>query len=569
MPLVLKDRVKETSTTTGTGTFTLAGASTGFQSFSVIGNGNQTYYTITDGTDWEVGIGTYTSSGTTLSRDTILESSNAGSAVNWGAGSKDVFVTYPAEKSVNLDAAGDVNGYDIENSPIGATTPAAGTFTTLTANTTSEFGRSSANYWQAIGAATTLTPQFVTLGSDTNIPVTFRSKGTGAVNLAGGSRGVNISNGGTVTAITATGSGSGYTSIPSATVSAPTTAGGVQATADVLMFTSSATVVSGGTGYTNGDVLTIVGGSRIGGGVGTYTVTGVSGGVITSVSRTSGSGYSVLPSNPVSTTGGTGSGATLNLTWNVSGASITNAGSGYVEQPTITFSGGGGSFAAAYATVGSSVTVKSIHGAIAFTGPQNTLLNLADTGNTAQAYLNLQGSNSNTLNYANGSSTNVGHYFITKGTGQVSFTTNGSTTTEQLRVTHTASAVNYVQVTGAATGSGPFISVQGSDSNPNITLQSKGTGNVVLMDGGGNTGVRLLRAVASGDTFLDVRRDVGFVDLIAASSVTNGDIRLTPKGTGLVRFGTHTAIGSTTYSIDGYIEVKDSAGNIRKLAVLV
>jgi len=105
MALVLKDRVKETSTTTGTGTFTLAGAVTGFQSFSVVGNGNTTYYTITDGTNWEVGIGTYTSAGTTLSRDTILESSNAGSAVNWGAGSKDVFVTYPAERSLYVDGS--------------------------------------------------------------------------------------------------------------------------------------------------------------------------------------------------------------------------------------------------------------------------------------------------------------------------------------------------------------------------------------------------------------------------------------------------------------------------------
>jgi hypothetical protein len=100
MPLVVRDRVKETTTTTGTGTLTLAGAAAGFQSFSVIGNGNTTYYTITNGTDWEVGIGTYTSSGTTLSRDTILESSNSGSAVNWGSGSKDVFVTYPAERAI-------------------------------------------------------------------------------------------------------------------------------------------------------------------------------------------------------------------------------------------------------------------------------------------------------------------------------------------------------------------------------------------------------------------------------------------------------------------------------------
>jgi len=112
MALVVKDRVKETTTTTGTGTLTLLGAATGFQAFSVIGDGNTTYYTITNGTDWEVGIGTYTSSGTTLSRDTILESSNSGSAVNWGAGTKDVFVTYPAEKAVYFNAADQL---DVDN----------------------------------------------------------------------------------------------------------------------------------------------------------------------------------------------------------------------------------------------------------------------------------------------------------------------------------------------------------------------------------------------------------------------------------------------------------------------
>jgi hypothetical protein len=110
MALVLVDRTKETTTTTGTGTITLAGASTGFQSFAAVGNGNTTYYTIAgQGTsEWEVGIGTYTSSGTTLSRTTVLASSNSGSLVNFSAGTKDVFVTYPAVKSVNQDANGRV-----------------------------------------------------------------------------------------------------------------------------------------------------------------------------------------------------------------------------------------------------------------------------------------------------------------------------------------------------------------------------------------------------------------------------------------------------------------------------
>jgi hypothetical protein len=108
MAFVLADRVRETTTTTGTGTVTLLGAFTGFQSFSAIGNGNSTYYTIADqnGSNWEVGIGTYTSSGTTLSRTTVLSSSNSGSLVSFSAGTKDVFVTYPAEYSANATGGG-------------------------------------------------------------------------------------------------------------------------------------------------------------------------------------------------------------------------------------------------------------------------------------------------------------------------------------------------------------------------------------------------------------------------------------------------------------------------------
>ena len=123
MALVVKDRVQETTITVGTIALVLAGAVSGFQSFSVIGNGNTTYYAIVGGTEWEVGIGTYTLLGTTLSRDTILESSNGGTAVNFSAGTKNVFVTYPAEKGLYLDASGNA---------IALGTPASATLTNAT-----------------------------------------------------------------------------------------------------------------------------------------------------------------------------------------------------------------------------------------------------------------------------------------------------------------------------------------------------------------------------------------------------------------------------------------------------
>jgi len=125
MALVVKDRVQETSTTTGTGTFTLAGAVSGFQSFSAIGNANTTYYAIVGGSQWEVGLGTYTLSGTTLSRDTVLASST-GSKIDFAAGTKNVFVTYPADESVYQDSTNTAyapqfaasNGLNVNNGTI-------------------------------------------------------------------------------------------------------------------------------------------------------------------------------------------------------------------------------------------------------------------------------------------------------------------------------------------------------------------------------------------------------------------------------------------------------------------
>src|SRR5712672_3027314 len=96
-PSMMYDRVKESSTTTGTGAVTLLGAAPGSQSFAVVANGNSCYYVIADqaGSNYEIGIGTYTASGTTLSRDTVLASSNSGALVSFSAGTKDVFLTAP------------------------------------------------------------------------------------------------------------------------------------------------------------------------------------------------------------------------------------------------------------------------------------------------------------------------------------------------------------------------------------------------------------------------------------------------------------------------------------------
>lgn len=149
MPLIVKDRVRETTTTTGTGTVTLAGAVTGFQSFAAIGNGNTTFYTIAgQGTsEWEVGVGTYTSSGTTLSRDSVLASSNSGSKVNFSAGTKDVFVTYPAGRTLTGGGGG-----------IGALVVNA---TTVTDNYTVESGTNA----QSVGPVTVASGISVTVAS--------------------------------------------------------------------------------------------------------------------------------------------------------------------------------------------------------------------------------------------------------------------------------------------------------------------------------------------------------------------------------------------------------------------
>ncbi len=109
MALIVADRVQETTNSTGTGAYTLGGAVPGFQTFaSEVSNADTVYYSITDNVDFEVGLGTYASSGGTITRTTVFTSSNSNNAVNWGIGTKNIFLTYPADKAVVEDASNNV-----------------------------------------------------------------------------------------------------------------------------------------------------------------------------------------------------------------------------------------------------------------------------------------------------------------------------------------------------------------------------------------------------------------------------------------------------------------------------
>lgn len=194
MAFVVKDRVRETTTSTGTGTITLAGPYSGFQAFSSIGNGNNTYYAISDPNtgDWEVGIGTYTSSGNTLSRDTVLSSTNSNTLVNFAAGTKDVICTQPAERAVYVVGSNVVatNSATVPNTllansslTVGSTTISlGGTSTTLAGLTNVTSSRFTGPLTGAVGDVTPNTGAFTSVTA--TLDSTFSS--TGALQISAG-----------------------------------------------------------------------------------------------------------------------------------------------------------------------------------------------------------------------------------------------------------------------------------------------------------------------------------------------------------------------------------------------
>jgi hypothetical protein len=404
---------------------------------------------------------------------------------------------------------------------------------------------SAVNYATVSNSATTFSPIFSVAGTDTNISQVFQSKGTGAIDLAAGSSGVNISNGGTVTAITRTSPGGSYTSAPTPAISAPTTAGGVQATATCTIGVATSAVSSGGTGYTLNDVLTFSGGTFTA--AATATVSAVSGGVITAITMTSGGTYTVAPTNPVSVTGGTGTSATFTLGWGINSTfTITAAGSGYVEQPTVSFSSGGGSGAAAYATVGSGTVVRSLGSTLDFYTPnQQIAFRVNDYANQAgSGYWQAYGGNPAPILRANG--TTAGQ-IQTNSAVPIQFQTNNAF--EQFRIAHTASAVNYVQVTGAATGGRVTLSSQGSDGNIGTNYQTKGNGQHIFYTSAGGSVAFVINGTGTANYIQTNNAAAGSAPSFQVAGIdTNIDLTLTPKGTGVVKAGTNTVLDAGNYN---------------------
>lgn len=591
MPLVLKDRVRETTNTTGTGTYTLAGAVTGFQSFSVIGNGNTTYYTVTDGTNWEVGIGTYTSSGTTLSRDTILESSNAGSAVSWGAGSKDVFVTYPAERSMYVDGttitpaiaarlpySSLAQGSAL--SVLGVTANATGDNASIAAGTDHQVLRRSGTSL-AFGAVNLASTNAVTGTLPLGNGGTGQTTAQAAMNTFAGAvtSGSYLRGNGTNVVMSTIQAGDVPTLNQNTTGSAATltTARTIQtnlASTSAASFNGSANITpgvtgvlpigSGGTGSSLTDPnadrilfwddsvgavdwLTIGTGLSISG----TTISATSGsGTVTSVSGT-GSVNGITLSGTVTTSGSLTLGGTLSgvsLTSQVSGTlPIANGGTGQTGTPSNgqLLIGNGTGFTRSTLTAGTGISISNSSGGITVSSTvTGTVTNVSGTGTV----------NGITLS---GSVSTSGNLFLT---GSISGVQLGSAVTGTLPIGNggtgqTSTPSNGQLLIGNSAAAGYSLATLTAGSGISI---SNGFGSITISASGGASGVSSFSAGSTGLT--PSSATTGAITLGGTLAVANGGTGVTtstgtgntvrsagPIFTGNVGFGTQS---SPAYAID-------------------
>jgi hypothetical protein len=345
-------------------------------------------------------------------------------------------------------------------------------------------------------------------------------------------------------------------------ISAPTQSGGVQATATCTIGFPVVSIVNGGTGYSVNDVLTIVGGTYTSAGY--VTVTSVSSGVITGVSIGGGYGaYSVAPTNPVSVTGGTGNSATFNLTgWTINSTfNITNAGSGYIEQPTVTFSGGGGSGAAAYATIGSVTRINTLGSQLDFYTPAGLMSSVLNNGgNSIVKSISPSGYAAFQINAASGANAYIFGYSGGSETGRITFEPSNaivfgssSGANQQFRISHTASAVNYIQTTGSATNNPVAFSAQGSDSNIRMNIFSKGSESVDILTNGGAVRQAKFTNTTSSVNWVQMTGAVAgsSPSYSVAGSDTNIGLDLNTKGTGKHKFNSGGGTEFLVYSFGG------------------
>ena len=415
MALVLKDRVRETTTTTGTGTITLAGAVTGFQTFtSVLSNSDETYYCITDGANFEVGKGTFTSSGTTLARDTVLESSNSGNKVDWGAGTRDVFITQPAEKAVYLDSSGNIdtaNGSNLTN--LNASNLGSGTVPNARLDA----------QLQDVAALAVTDGGFI-VGDGSNFVLetgaTARTSiGVGSIATQAADS-VNI-DGGAIDAVTL-GTNSAVT----------------EAQIDNININGNAitsTDTNGNIGITpngTGDVQLNADTVRVGDSNANATIT------------TSGTGDLTLNTNS-----GTDSGSIVIADAANGDITITPNGTGSVVIDGLNYPQADGSAGQFLKTDGSA--------GLSFATVSTDLVD--DT--SPQLGGNLDTNSHNIL-------IDTAHFIGDE---------NGN---EQIAFVTTASAVNHITVTNAATGNDPYIVATGNDTNIDLGLSGKGTGGVAV-----------------------------------------------------------------------------------------
>jgi hypothetical protein len=460
MALVLADRVQEYSTTTGTGTLTLSGAYAGFQTFAAgIGNGNTCYYTITSDTNqWEVGIGTVGVG--TLARTTLI-SSSTGAKVSF-VGTLTVFVTYPAEKAVYSDGtaivapagallpvtsggtgastAADartalglgtiatqaansvaITGGAIDGTTVGATTVAAGSFSTLNSSGATRLGglsgnqslqvnnvASAVNYAQIVGAVTGGYPAIQGQGTDANVGLLFDAKGGG-----------------------------------------------------ISYFRAQSSTVQFAVGAAASSVNYIL---AFGGATGAYPTLSATGsdaniGFVFNAKGTAAVGFqtsSILQAQVSYTASAVNY---LNLTGAATGAA-----------PTISAAGSDANIGLVLSSKGTGVV------ALGGSTVANSALQVGTTASAVNFMQVLGGPTSGFPNFqAKGTDANIGMDLVAKGTGIFRFYTQAYTVT-QLRIIDTPSAVNFYDITGGIAGSGAQLKAVGSDANINAVITPKGTG---------------------------------------------------------------------------------------------